>query len=1074
MKYSTTRRLRKTGRILMMTFAFVAAAGFAAGAMLEANAGQVNSYLGTKTTKTAGVGDYSAFPLDDEYTNSDGSTNTDAIVAAHRAMGIQLAEEGTVLLKNKDNALPLSTSSEKVTLMGYRSTASGALYGMTSGSPVASSQNVSFYDGLTEAGFDVNKSVADTYNSVCSSSTYTSANKPGGMGYYVTSTDGLAYTSREPDLNDDILSASGTSMTGYTDVGIVVIGRASSEQSEYFPGTEGASSSEFSQSASGNVLSLSDAERELIKDAKNYCSKVVVVVTTTNAMELSELEEDDDIDAILLAGFPGNYGFIGVANILAGKANPSGRLSDTYASDSSASPAMQNSGLNLYSNYSGATASDGNSYSLATNDYYGGAYVVQAEGIYVGYKYYETRYEDTVLGNGNASSSAGVGAYATDTSKWNYTDEVTYSFGYGLSYTTFAQTIDSVSFSGDGSTATVTVTVRNTGSVAGKSVVQVYGQSPYTDYDEQYGVEKASVQLLAYDKTEEIAAGSSVTLEITVDMQNLASYDSEGAGSYIMEQRDDYYFALGCNGVDNSEGAHAAVNNILAAKGKTTADGMDVNGSSSAAYQFSWSKAENTFATSKAGVEVSNQLETADLNYYIKDTVTYLSRSDWKATWPKTYSGITATTEMVDYLTNSYYDIQTDDDVSGITFGATYSDSEDANFPDMFVSDGTGATVTDIDDERWDVIVSKVSLEDAISYTASGNRTFEELSSIQFLSANSYTENGSVGIQKTLSQQSDENSPYYVSSSDENAGYYTNTFGSPTLMACTWNQDLMYDMGVLWGNDGIVENMPMVWAPSINIHRTAYNGRNGEYYSEDGILSGYSALRLGQGALSKGLIAATKHFAFNTQETSRLGLSSFMNEQSARENELRGFQVALEGDDYNGDGNTTAVIGIMTSYNRVGVTYSGGHTGLMQGILRGEWNFDGYATSDLPRNKSTYMPYIESMVAGTTNFDAVISSDGTTIWGSSPSAIASSISGDATVLSSIQQNLKYSLWAFSQSNLANWLTNDTRTVDALNWWRLTYYTAEIGGCAVVVCGLALYVTAEVSDAVVKRRERKIK
>lgn len=196
---------------------------------------------------------------------------------------------------------------------------------------------------------------------------------------------------------------------------------------------------------------------------------MVVVITTANAMELEELEADEGVDAILWAGYPGNYGFYGVANILAGKANPSGRLADTYASDSASSPAMVNYGLYLYSNQS--------QYGLNSNDYYGGAYIVQAEGIYTGYKYYETRYEDTVMNQGNASSSTGVGYY-NDTGAWNYGEEVTYSFGYGLSYTTFSQEITNVEFSSDYRTATVTVSVTNEGDVDGKSVVQVYGQVP--------------------------------------------------------------------------------------------------------------------------------------------------------------------------------------------------------------------------------------------------------------------------------------------------------------------------------------------------------------------------------------------------------------------------------------------------------------------------------------------------------------------------------------------------------------------------------------------------------------------
>lgn len=1037
-------RMRKAGRILVMSFAFVLTASLAAGSMLEANADQVNNFLHTRTTATTGGGEYDTFTPDEEYLNSDGSANTDALVAAHREMGIRLAEEGSVLLKNNQNALPLSTSSEKVTLMGYRSTKDNAINGMDIGSPEASQQNVSFEEALTEVGFSVNGTVCDAYEVVSATPAYTGqVNKLTGTGYYVTEiTSANRYNIAEPSISEIAAqagqSAFDSSISEYGDVGIVVLGRPSSEQGDYFTGDNGRNADSFTQSTSKNILSLCDGERELLEFAKRNFDKVVVVITTANAMELGELENDDGIDAILWAGYPGNYGFIGVANILAGKANPSGRLADTYASDSASSPAMVNYGLYLYSNNA--------QYNLNSNDYYGGAYVIQAEGIYTGYKYYETRYEDSVINSSsNASSSAGTGAYASDPSVWDYSDEVTYSFGYGLSYTTFSQKITDMQLSADGRTATLKVSVTNEGETDGKSVVQVYGQSPYTDYDKQHGVEKASVQLLAYEKVE-VKAGATQEVTVEVDMQYLASYDSDGAGSYIMENSDDYYFALGCNAKDNTEGAHAAVNNILAAKGYTVADGMDSEGSADAAWKFSWDMAEDTFATTKAGTEVTNQLEDADYNNFSEGTVTYLSRSDWKGTWPKSYTGLSVTSEMLPYLQNSFYTLSTADDVSGITFGG----EGETNFTDMFGSD--------FNDTKWEEVIQKITLENAVRFTASGNRTFQQLDEIYFLSGSSYVENGSVGIQKTLSQQSDVNAPWYVDTTDKNANYYTNSFGSPTLMASCWNKELMYEMGELWGNDALFVNIPMVWAPSINTHRTPYNGRNGEYYSEDGVLSGYTAYNVGAGAISKGLITALKHFAFNSQETSRNGISTFMTEQTAREGELRGFQIALEGV-YNSDGSRTSVLGIMTAYNRLGTVYVGAHEGLMQGILRDEWDYNGYVTSDLAQSGSTYMPYVESMMAGTTNFDTAITND-TTVWRKTVAQILSSVEGDADFLNALQENLHYSLWAFSQTNLANWMTDTTRVVWVWNWWRAAYIGCAILGGLAIAGGLFMYVYAE--------------
>ena len=1065
MKHKTINTLRKVGRILTCSFVLVFGIGYIAGIMLEENADQVNNFLGTRTETTTGGGEYDSFTPDSKYLNEDGSANTDALVQEHIDFGTRLAEEGSVLLKNENNALPLSTSSSnKVTLMGYRSTAAYSLYGMTIGSPVASAQNVSFRTALETIGFDVNDTVADAYETVAAE--YGSANIS-GTSYSVTSLEGHQYTVKEPTI-DEIRASAGTSFNSsineYNDAAIVVVGRPTTEQGDYYVGDLGRDESQFTQSASKNVLSLSDNERAMIEFAEENFDTVIVCVNTSNTMELQELEQDEDIDSILWIGMPGNYGYYGVANILAGNANPSGRLSDTYAADTAQAPAAQNIGLNLYTNYASAVDTAGNSYDLSSDVYYGSSYVVQAEGIYIGYKYYETRYEDSIISSSSeATSSAGVGAY-NGTGSWNYEDEVTYPFGYGLSYTTFEQTIDSVTFASDNKTADVTVTVENTGSVDGKSVIQIYGQSPYTEYDKNNLIEKASVQLLAYDKVD-VAAGQSKTVTVTVDLQYLASYDENGYQTYIMEAGDDYYFALGWN--ENEEGAHAAVNNILAAKGYSAASSsMTSDGDASAAYRFSWSEDNlKLFSTSKAGTEITNQLDDMDLNEYQTNSTVYLSRQRWSTSWPESYTNVEATPEMVDYLTNDYYDVSTSDDTSGILWGQTYEEEDDVNFTDMF-----GASY---DDERWDTVLNKVTLENAIRYTASGDRSLTQMDEIYFLTSGSYTENGSVGLGKTLSAQSDESAPWFVSSSDANASYNCNTFGAAPLMASTWNQDLLEEMGELWGNDALFANYAMIWAPSINVHRTSYNGRNGEYYSEDGVLSGYSALAVGKGALDKGLITSIKHFAFNGQESPRMGLSTFYTEQAAREGELRGFQIALEGE-YDSEGNRTAVLGIMTSYNRIGVTYSGGHTGLMQGILRDEWDFNGYATSDklnvTGSSKSTYMPYMEGIIASTTNYDMSINSADETVWGQPVTDVATSIAGDATFQTALKESLHYSLYTMSQSNMANWMTSTTQTVKVWNWWRILYTTLEYAGIVCVAGGVIIYVVAEILSLVTNRKE----
>ncbi len=583
--FAKTAGLWKT---LAIVFALIFAVFFVVGNLLEANAAQVNRFLGT-TTSTVVTGDdavtYEIYTPDYE--------NSTQLKEEHKKIGTQVGAEGSVLLQNDSKsdtpALPLDKSSEKITLFGIASTGAGGYFGMKMGGTVDSSQNVTLYDALIDRGASVNSAMNSYYESQASSmdSSYNNVS----TFYSVNDAVPEQYQPYEAKVDSSLVG-------GYTDVGIVVIGRPSTEGGDYNPGGLGLDTE--TESAARTSLALTSDELAMIDAAKSVCGKVIVLVNACNAMELGPIMTGGAhaVDAIMWIGLPGNYGYYGIADVLLGTTSPSGHLTDTYAYDSTSAPAMQNFGIYKYSN-----VSDENSDYYVSYNNYGSYYVVEAEGIYTGYKYYETRYEDSVLGQGNATSSAGA---FDSTSGWNYSEEVAYSFGYGMSYTTFDQKITSVEFSDDMTEATVNVTVSNTGSEDGRSVVQVYGQSPYTDYDKQYGVEKASVQLLNYGKTGVIESGKTEEISIDIDMQLLASYDTDGEGTYIMEAGD-YYFALGCN--SDCEGSHAAVNNVLSAKGKTpdnTSNVMDSNGDANAAYKFTWDAADkNLFSVSKECVEVS-------------------------------------------------------------------------------------------------------------------------------------------------------------------------------------------------------------------------------------------------------------------------------------------------------------------------------------------------------------------------------------------------------------------------------------------------------------------------------------
>lgn len=500
----------------------------------------------------------------------------------------------------------------------------------------------------------------------------------------------------------------------------------------------------------------------------------------------------------------------------------------------------------------------------------GSNYVVESEGIYTGYKYYETRYEDTVLKQGNADSEAGASG---DNGSWNYDQEVSYGFGYGLSYTSFEQNIKNFDYSGD--SVTLSVEVTNTGDVAGKDVVQLYAQTPYTDYDKENNVEKASVQLIGFEKTKELKPGESETVEVSAPKEYFASYDYKTAKTYIMDAGD-YYFAVG-------NGAHEALNNILAAKGYTTADGMDADGNKDLAVSYKEDSLDTTTyaMSSVTGNAITNQFEDADLNNYQEGTVTYLSRNDWEGTWPQTYDSIEATEEMQKLIKGNSYTISKDDDTSEVKWG------QDG---DLHIIDLKGL---DYDDEKGSA-AEPDTLDEATNFIQLGGSGIEPIASIDLIGGlDADGPNGIIDafggkVLSTYWKSSESDDPTYVSSKDENASYECGTFPTEPTLAATFNKELAADQGDIFAEDSLWTNITTIYAPGLNLHRTPYCGRNQEYFSEDSVLTGELGAAEILKAQDKGCILAPKHFAFNNQEVNRSGLATFGNEQTLRENELRG------------------------------------------------------------------------------------------------------------------------------------------------------------------------------------------
>ena len=800
---------------------------------------------------------------------------------------------------------------------------------------------------------------------------------------------------------------------------IVTIARSASENGSYNPGTAGVDPTQNLNQT--DPLGLSDDERDLIQaavDAKaSNGGKVIVLLNNASAMEVQEIQDNDGVDAILQVGLPGGYGFYGVADILSGDVNPSGHLTDTYAVKNANSPAAQNFGDLQWTNANP---------DIKMNDA-----IVEAENIYIGYKYYETRYFDTVMNQGNASSTVG----SSTGSAWNYDDEVTYPFGYGLSYTTFTQTLDDLHVDLENETVTAKVTVTNTGSVAGKDVVQLYVSLPYTDYDKEHGVEKAAVQLLDYGKTAELAPGASETVTITADMQNMASWDSTAdnaagtKGCYILDAGD-YYFTIG-------NGAHEAVQNVLAA------EGQDVGGDADKAKSWNLgSQDTTTFATTKNGTAVENQLADMDVNYWLPGTATYLTRADWEGTFPKTYKDLTATDEMIDILDNDIYEINANGDPSTVTFGADNG---------LTLADLRG--VSDINDERWDMLMDEITLEECMIRTGFGGTSTKVIESI--MSPETIQNDGPNGIYSyPLGQYANTDAstgdPCVVDANDPNLTYKMGTMVNETVIAQTFNKDLAADYGRVIGNYSLWANTTIFWGIGTNLHRLPYNARNHEYYSEDAVLTAGQGTAYAAAAMEYGVIIAPKHLAFNDTEINRTGVSVFMTEQQARENELRGTQGIVE---------NAHVLGVMTAYNRVGITQDNAHTGLTKNILRNEWGFEGLISEDFIQD-ANYVVLKEAVLNGITMSCNTGDNTMAAVSEKYPYWTVEAVSQDTTMMTALKQAMKYQNYALANSNAMDGMASNTKLVSVRTWYDNALTAVQIVFAALTVLAAAMYVLDE--------------
>lgn len=952
----------------------------------------INYALGTSDYKvvqddSAEETDSNYFPSDfDEYTDSD--EKTAAVTAYGKSVSEEIEAEGLVLLKNADDALPLS-SGTNVSLVFE--TARDFAYGSSGSGAIDSTKYTDLKTALEGVNLNVNETLWSFYASNPSAQGITYDRK-GNPLYTVNSVAWDSYTSE---------AQSSISETGGT--AIAVVGRLGGEGEDV--------STMNSDGYDGSYLSLTAEEIGILAELTSLkesgkIDSIVVILNSAQALETAFLEDDwtvtvsgetytVDVDACLWVGNVGIGGIFAVADALVGEVNPSGRLTDTYVKDNFASPAV--SSWILQNDYGTFSTEYENSSSLSSSQLYYGVYT---EGIYVGYRYYETRYEDIVLGTDNAGT-------------YSYGDVVSRPFGYGLSYTEFSYSDYEVTENADGDYE-VSVTVENTGSVAGKNSVLVYLQKPYTSYDEEKGVEKASLELVGFVKTDELKAGESGTYTVTVDRENFKTYDAYGYETYILEEGD-YYLATGTD-------AHDALNNILAAKGRTTEDGMDYDGDADLAalvgdgvtgekitldtttYEVSTLSGES--------VSITNRLDFCDINEYDgagSNAVTYVSRSDWEGTFPNAKITLTVNDEMEADLENSK-DLEENEEDEMPTYGASNGLSLVSLRGDVEYSD-----------PLWDDLLDQM--------------TWEEQSLL--ISSAAY---GTTGLSSvTLPEVKAEDGPTGVVDSAEDV-----SFPSEGIWAASFNLELIEDVGDALAEDALNVGVTGMYLPGVNIHRTAFGGRAHEYFSEDPYLSGVAVEAEVNGLQGKGVIPYVKHYVFNDQEDNRIGVGIWLNEQSAREIYLKPFEYAVSPEHGNAHG-------VMSSFNRAGCIWTSASEALMTEILRDEFGFDGVVLTDMALGNNAYMTY-DAIMYGT---DLYLDTAGS-------STALDAYSSNMTFRNAVRESVHRYLYVIANYSAAmNGFTSSTKTVKAMNWWQTTLVTLIIVFFVLAAAAIVLMIVAYV-------------
>lgn len=946
----------------------------------------------------------------------------------------KITEEGAVLLKNTNNALPLSKGA-KINL--YSSSSVNYIYSGGGSSFAKNSEFISLKEGLESSGFVVNSDLWNWYS-----------NNKQYFGDHTTNTssDAAKYT-----INDAKWSDIGTnSKNNEAEAGIFVLSRYGTEATDLI--ATGGSRTDYSN---GNYLELSPTEIDVLKNLKSLkasgkIKKIIVLLNSVNQVQADYIDSANyDIDSILWVGEGGTSTTLGIGKILSGEVNPSGKITDTFYKKHYYNP--------VYSNF-GDYANVGPVISTA-NGGKSNHYVVYQEGIYTGYRYTETRYEDVVLNTENVG-------------EFNYNSVVAYPFGYGLSYTNFEYSNFKVKYDENDDKYLVSVTVKNVGNVSGKESVQIYAQQPYTEYDVQNGIEKSAVDLVGYSKTDILAPGKSEELNVSVDGRWLSSYDSHNAKTYILDAGT-YYLTAAKN-------ANNAINNILEAKKNkgvnVNSSKMTSSGDKSLVYSVDKEFDNQKYSTSKkTNNKITNQFDNADLNLYENkgdNSVTYISRSNWGNTVKygisesqaklSNYVVINTNSEMVKDAKKTADSIQKDD-VKYPTFGK----NNGLTLASLLTIGADGKLEhVDYNDPRWDDLLDQITWDEMVFLLSNGLRKTSGIDSIS--KSETIDGNGALGPVGGSTYKYNDNANSAVNRyaflyDDPDQDSSPIQYPCAAIIAATMNDKLVEELGESIGEDCLWAGYSGLYGLGVNIHRGAYNGRAFEYYGEDSVLSGYIASSQVKGIHKKGVYVYMKHAILNEQEKNREGVNTWCNEQAIRQIYLRSFQIAIE------EANAENV---MTGFNRIGLTWTS-QQGFINTVLRDEFGMEGFAVSDYWQDG--YMDLVGGILGGSALPDGDKAST------AEKSPLYKYKEGYGKLANAMREETHRILYVVVNSNAMNGIDSSTiyrsitpLWIKQLNVAKIIIYVAASLGIATYVGSIVAIEICEYKDKRKKSEECKIK